>query len=73
MLVIRDSRAVSATHAASLAHRFQRALELEAQIAGYVLRSFEVQIDRPASPSTKSSEVLGPAGANTAQLNRPHG
>ena len=50
MLVIRDSRAVSATHAASLAQRFQRALELEAQIAGYELRSFEVQIDR-LSPS----------------------
>jgi hypothetical protein len=48
MLVIRDSRAISAKQAAILADKLQRVLELEAESAGYELRSFEVQLDRPA-------------------------
>ena len=50
MLVIRDNGPVSAKQASHLADKFQRVLELEAEVAGYELRSFEVQLDRP-SPS----------------------
>ena len=54
MLVIRDIGPVSAKQASSLADKLQRVLKLEAQVAGYELRSFEVQLDRPNCSPSKS-------------------
>jgi hypothetical protein len=65
MLIIRDrgAAAVSAKRAASLADRFQRALEREAAGAGYELRSFEIQLDRRGSgPASVANQTLQPAG-----------
>jgi hypothetical protein len=62
MLVIRDSRTISAKQAANLADKLQRVLELEAESAGYELRSFEVQLDRPAPSPGKSDVVLRARG-----------
>jgi hypothetical protein len=62
MLIIRDRDAISVKRAASLADRFQRALEREAAGAGYELRSFKVQLDRRGSgPSLAANQTLQPA------------
>ena len=62
MLIVRDRDAISVKRAASLADRFQRALEREAAGAGYKLQSFEVQLDRPGSgPPSAANQTLQPA------------
>ena len=62
MLIVRERDAISLKRAASLADRFQRALEGEAAGADYEFRSFEVQLDRPGSgPPSAANQTPQPA------------